>query len=129
LISFNYTYSFIFYRCKDNFDFSDHVVFYIIHFQLVLALELSYIIENIRKSTEPLRLMYLRYNPSIILIIIYFVFIMKNINITIIYFHTRLEVFIGYIISIPLFLAICDFENNKSFLKKLGLLPTYHTYQ
>lgn len=87
-------------RCHDHFDFSDHIVLYMLHYMLPAALELAYVF--IRISVEK--------NSSIAGIIKYFMTIFASIAIclaslrsilfTTMFFHTPMENFVGWLVAL-----------------------------
>ena len=91
------------YRCREAFDFSDHLVLYISHYIIPCAIELSLILFRTNSSTNQ-RFEYL-YAYTILICSILILLTLRGILFTTMYFHTQYENIVGYIISI-LFLGL-----------------------
>lgn len=112
--------------CHEIFDFSDHIVLYMLHYILPAALELAYVI--IRISVDKLSSIagLVKYVMPIIASIVICLVSLRSILFTCMFFHTPLENFVGLLIAsfggfLPILLllskpcwAACVYGSTKS---------------
>lgn len=78
--------------CRDNFDFSDHIVLYMVQYALPCVIEMAYMLNSGHK----------RYWLSWVIALAVLAVAVRGIAITSMYFHTREESFVGLLVSILL---------------------------
>jgi len=77
-------------ECTEQFDFSDHVVFYVVNVIIPCTLELSWILHEVEPT--PLKAMsWSRCVPTLVLALTAGFFSLRNIMFTAMFFHTPLE--------------------------------------
>lgn len=96
-------------KCKSSFDFSDHIVLYLVHYLLPVSLELQYVFERQHIIHPPLMKGFgllniyipsFEYWATIISATIICILSYRGIFITALLFHTALESFVAMIIGL-----------------------------
>eukprot|EP01041_Mallomonas_annulata_P011909 gene11909-24945_t len=104
-------------RCRDRFDFSDHVVFYMIHYMLVASLELSYVSERVGSQLSTWHYFFSIFSSFLII-----ASTMRFTFFTTLYFHSPLENIVALIISLPVIFLFFYLSHNCNIMKALGFV-------
>ena len=79
-------------KCKDNYDFSDHIVLYMVQYALPSLAEICY----------ALKLSWRRYLPTIMIAALLLITCLKGVFLTSSYFHTAEECYVAILVSVVL---------------------------
>jgi hypothetical protein len=78
-------------RCKDDFDFSDHIVFTMIHYMLPLAMESAVIYNRIYTQSGSFMTCLMQYSLSALVIAVLVMLSCRSLLLTAMFFHTNVE--------------------------------------
>ena len=110
-------------RCRSAFDFSDHVVFYLVHYILVGAIELAYLLEQAPSlSLSPMSAKALCYACAIATSVYLISVSMYAAYNTALYFHTGMESGVALCLALPAFLIAHLVSGHPPAMRALGFL-------
>ena len=84
--------------CKDNFDFSDHIVLWVAHFLIPATMELVYSACHFFSVKGASLTLLIRFSATIISSIVLIFFALRGVLLTAMFFHTPTESIVGFLL-------------------------------
>ena len=110
-------------RCKDHFDFSDHIVMYIAHYLVPCAMELAVVATRAFSERGSVLSICLQYGVSLGACVLFLSVAIRAMFLSCMFFHTPLESIAGAALVVLLVVTPCFFLDGSTYWRAACVGP------